>query len=82
MTPIMSRSSKRSKADIVPYLHTAGSIPRRNRNWTATAATTRRRSTTTSSMAVPSTGDLVDNGGDDGGEDGGEVLQPAVWPCY
>ena len=39
-------------------------------------------------MAVPSTGDLVDNGGDDdggedgGGEDGGGVLQPALWPCH
>ena len=39
-------------------------------------------------MAVPSTGDLVDNGGDDdggedgGGEDGGGVLQPAVRPCH
>ena len=56
MTPIMSRSSKRSRVGIVPYLHTAGSIPRRNRSWTARAATTRRRSTTTSSMDVPSTG--------------------------
>ena len=36
---------------------------------------------------MPSTGDLVDNGGDDdcgedGGEDGGGVLQPAVWACH
>ena len=93
----MSRSSKRSKVDIVPYHHTAGSIPRRSRSWTATVATMRRRSTTTSSMAVLLTGDLVDNdgdddggddgggdddGGEDGGEDGGGVLQPAVWACH
>ena len=59
MTPIMSRSSKRSKADIVPYLHTAGSIPRRSRSWTATPAT-RKRSTTTSNTDVLSMGDLVE----------------------